>query len=407
MPWCRTLVVFFCVTTASAQFLYQFNRSTLTRDPRGINGWSCTTGDGDAVMDFQQRDGFASIVVDARRDQRGIWWSLIKHMVSGQLDLGRLQLPRHALRIEARVRVSDAPKRVNLHLNTQRTTDFHTHLMEFDISDTVNWHTISMTTQGFDARPGDTVYGQLALMDWGLEQYRVDVQYFKVDVVHLDSVGTDAGVAVPYHPTVQDPSSFPRHEVAAQDAVIDLQYPGLGFPSWSAYDAGAATPVISVDATRYVILRWDLRGYAGRKVAGAGLLDLTTYALERAPQYEKDFGMVRVCEIRGGDGEWKEADVSLNSICQGLPLQRVINSQMIIDGDVQGRRGERNLYTISEPVVQRMIDGKTLGIAIKPLGGVHASFFSHRGRHNVRGPMLHLRLQGDPPEISVPAHREG
>jgi len=68
-------------------------------------------------------------------------------------------------------------RRVNLHLNAQRTTDFHTHLMEFDIPDTVNWHTISFNIHNFDAKPGDRVYGQLAIMDWGLEKYRVDVNY--------------------------------------------------------------------------------------------------------------------------------------------------------------------------------------------------------------------------------------
>jgi len=57
------------------------------------------------------------------------------------------------------------PRRVNLHANTQRTVDFHSNLMEFDIPDTANWHTISMTTRDFDARPGHR-QRQMALMDW-------------------------------------------------------------------------------------------------------------------------------------------------------------------------------------------------------------------------------------------------
>jgi heme-degrading monooxygenase HmoA len=45
--------------------------------------------------------------------------------------------------------------------------------MEYDIPETENRHTFSMTTHGFDAKPGDTIFGHLALMDWGLEKYRL------------------------------------------------------------------------------------------------------------------------------------------------------------------------------------------------------------------------------------------
>jgi hypothetical protein len=45
--------------------------------------------------------------------------------------------------------------------------------MEFDLPDT-DWHTVSLTTHGFQAT-GDTVIAHLALMDWGLENYRVDL----------------------------------------------------------------------------------------------------------------------------------------------------------------------------------------------------------------------------------------
>ena len=88
-------------------------------------------------MTFRQGgDGYASILVDATTDRRGIWWALIKRNVSDHMDLQLLGRPDTELRIEARIRVSHAPRRVNLHLNTQRTTDFHSHLMEFDIPDT-------------------------------------------------------------------------------------------------------------------------------------------------------------------------------------------------------------------------------------------------------------------------------
>ena len=190
--------------SASAQFLDNFD-GKLQLDPRGVQGWAFFTGDGSAVMNFQNSGkGHATISVDASKDTRGIWWALIRRRVSTNMNLRLLAIPAYALRIESRIRVSHAPRRVNLHLNTQRTTDFHTHLMEFDIPDTVRWHTISMTTRAFDAVPGDTIYGQLALMDWGLEKYHVDLDYFRVDIVKADSAGPDKGTLVPYHPPVPD-----------------------------------------------------------------------------------------------------------------------------------------------------------------------------------------------------------
>ena len=169
---------------ASPQFLDDFGRPSVAKASRAPDGWEFFTGDGSATMDFVQEDGFASILVDATKDQRNIWWALIKKCVSPDMDLSRLNEPGFELRIEARIRVSHAPRRVNLHLNTQRTTDFHTHLMEYDIPDTTNWHTISMTTRNFDAKPGDRIFGQMALMDWGLGKYRVDVDYVNVDTVY-------------------------------------------------------------------------------------------------------------------------------------------------------------------------------------------------------------------------------
>ena len=114
------------------QFLDHFGK-----DRQAIGNWTWFTGDGSATMDFQQGKGFATITVDATRDQRNIWWALVKQEVSDALDLSRLSEPGYELRIEARIRVSHAPRRVNLHLNTQKTVDFHTHLMEFDIPDTL------------------------------------------------------------------------------------------------------------------------------------------------------------------------------------------------------------------------------------------------------------------------------
>jgi hypothetical protein len=387
-----------------AQFIDNFDGDSLSLDPSGVHGWTFFTGDGSAIMDFAQSGkGYTSISVDATKDKRGIWWALIRRRISEKMNLGLLSQPTHELRIEARIKVSHAPRRVNLHLNTQRTTDFHSHLKEFDIPDTANWHTISMTTHHFDAVPGDSVYGQLALMDWGLEKYRVALDYFRVDIVNPDSAGRDKGVQVPYHPPVAHPGTFVHHIPVAQDGMIDRDYPNINFNNWSSLDETGRITLLTASGAQSVILRWELGAFAGSTVAGSGLLELTTEALQRAPDQVKDFGMVRVTEILGGDPKWDQKEVTYNSLCLGQPLGEVLNEQMIIDVDVAGRRGGTTLATISKPVLQRMIDGRTLGLAIRPLGAVNASFYAKENQEGKLSPKLHFTLTSD----SSPPTRRG
>jgi hypothetical protein len=386
----------FIVDRASSQFLDEFTGSSLKTDRRGIDGWNYFTGDGTATMTFSvSGKGYASVAVNATSDKLGIWWALIKRCVSQNMDLVLLHQPHNGIRVEARIRVSEAPRRVNLSLNTQRTTNFHADLMEFDIPDTVQWHTISMTLKGFDAVPGDSVYGQLALMDWGLKRYRVDIDYFRVDIVNIDSVRPDKGVQVPYHPPVPDIHSFSQYISVADDAIIDREYPDINFNNWIAYNDTVKVILLTVSGTQNVIMRWDLEKFKGKKVVGSGLLELTTYALQRAPEYSKDFGMVRVTEILGGAARWNQKDVTYNSFFQQEPIDRVLNSQMIIDVEVQNKSGSKNFITISNPVLQRMIDSMTLGLAIKPLGAVVASFYSMENMNSDVSPKLYFNIESD------------
>ena len=387
IPFLILALIFVSHSRLSAQFRDDFDGPSLCFDPAARKGWTYFTGDGSAVMDFRQGDGFASILVDSTKDQRNIWWALIKRDVSSALDLSRLAEPGFELRIEACIRVSHAPRRVNLHLNTQKTTDFHSHLMEFDIPDTTGWNTISLTTHDFEAEPGDTVNGQLALMDWGFGKYRVDLDYFKVDVVNVATAGPDQGIQVPYHPPIPDPETFAHKIPVAQDSLIDTQHPGINFNDWTAQDAGDPIVLLTVSGTQIVILRWELAAFAGKNTAGAGLLELTTYAVERPAAEIKDFGQLRVVEILGGDPDWDQATVTCASFCQGKPLDDVLNAQMIIDSRVASPRQTRTYLTISRPVLQRLLDGKTKGLAIRPLGAIVASFYAlenARGKYAAR-----------------------
>jgi hypothetical protein len=373
---------------ARAQFRDDFDR--VAKDPEGRHGWLFFTGDGTATMDLRQGGpGYASVFVDATHDKRGIWWALVERNVEATLDLALLRAPGHELRIEARLRVSHAPRRVNLQFLTQRTTDYHSHLMEFDIADTDQWHTISMTTHGFDAGPGDTVIGHLALMDWGLEQYRVDLDYVKVDVVDAATVGPDLGEPIPYHPPVADPERFHERVRVAADATIDLENTDVNLNDWS---EGAAR-LLAVDGTHHAMLRWDLTRYAGRTVAGSGLLELTTRSVARKAAFVKDFGLLRVVEILAGDPAWDQATVTTDSLCRGQPLNRVLNTQMILDWPATEGEGGKTHLTIPRTVLQRLVDGRSHGIAIKALGAIDAAFYAMENDSGREAPRLLFDVQ--------------
>jgi hypothetical protein len=380
-------VLMFSCSVSSAQFIDNFDG---TGTPEG---WVFFTGDGSAKIDFKQKGGIASLYVDATSDKLGIWWALTRRRITG-LDMKKLIRPEYELRVETRIRVSHAPRRVNLHFNHQRTTDFHSHLMEFDIPDTVNWHTISMTTRDFETQLGDSINSHLALMDWGLGKYRIDFDYFKVDVVNRNNAGKDLGNPLPYHPPLADPATFQQKIDVAHDATINTQFPDRNFNNWQVRDIGGEKiNVLTVNNTQMVILRWDASNLRGKKVTRAGLLELCPYAVQRSPDFNKDFGMVRIAEIVGGDPMWDEKTVTFDNLKGTQPIEQVINTQMIIDDSVTWNKDGKVLFTISQPVLQRLIDGKTHGLAIKPLGAVNASFYAKESGDPLRKTKLYLDVE--------------
>ena len=382
------LLAFLWVMPVRAQFRDDFNGPAVRTDPQGISGWSFFTGDGKAAMDFRQGGpGFASIFVDASRDRRNVWWALIERRVLQGIDLGRLANPGRALRIEARIRLSQAPRRVNLQILTQRTTDYESNLMEFDIADTANWHTISLTVPHLDAGPGDSLIAHLALMDWGLEKYRVDIDYIKVDLVNAAAAGPDLGEAVPYHPPLPAPGSFNCQARVDQDATIDLENKDANLGDWVAMDGDKKFPAGGrLFPNRDPALgpgRLEREKGGRPRLAGTG-----TRALERKASDLKDFGLIRVVEILAGDRAWKKKTVTTANFCGGQRLSRVLNPQMVIDGPVSSGDGGKTYFTISKPVLQRLLDGKTLGLALLPLGAIHAAFYAVENEEGKSGARL-------------------
>ncbi|MFC2124029.1 hypothetical protein ACFLU5_04385 [Bacteroidota bacterium] len=378
----------FILHHSSAQFIDNFDGQTTPIE----NGWRYNTGDGSATMNLIQGDGHVTLVVDATNDKRNIWWALVAHQVQ-DLNMKNLVKPDFELRAEARIKVSHAPRRVNLHFNHSRTTDYHSHLMEYDIPDTVNWHTISFTTHDFDVQPGDQVNAQMALMDWGQSIYRIDIDYFKVDVVNRNKIGKDLGTQIPYHPPVVDPDIYSYHIPVSQDAIVDLMYPDMNFNNWQILEDDVNIPILSVSTSQVVLLKWDFSEHKGKKVTKSGLLELTTHSLQRSPEYKKDFGMIRVVEILAGDAQWDQESVTWDSFCEDQSLEKVLNTQMVIDYEVNGVKGGKSFFTITYPVLQRLIDGKTLGLAIRPLGAVNASFYASEFQKGNLSPKLHFDIE--------------
>ena len=94
------IISYFIVGRSAAQFLDNFDGSAIKLDPSANDGWTYFSGDGSATMDFQQKSGYASILVDATKDQRNIWWALIRRRVSANFDLSQLSKPNFEFRIE-------------------------------------------------------------------------------------------------------------------------------------------------------------------------------------------------------------------------------------------------------------------------------------------------------------------
>jgi hypothetical protein len=394
----NTLAVFLLILITSgicqAQFLDSFKS-------KKIEGWFFFTGDGAATMDFVQMDGYARILVDATKDRDNVYWTLIKRDVSAFLDLNKLKNPSFQLRVEARVRVHNAPRRVNMMVNTQRTTNFHIDLMEFDIPDTSEWHTISMTTKKFDAVPGDTVYVQLCVTDYGLGKYYVDLDYYRADILDVHLAGPDKGELVPYHPPVPDIGIFSNHLVVTHDCLINSDFPDVNFNNWHVKEQNGDARILTVNANQWAIVRWNFEKYKNEKVDGPGLLELTTQSVPIGGNYIEafgedfgiEFGKIRVIEVIGGDPQWDQNKVTYNNFMQGNIYSDVFNTQMIYDTEISDKPGSKNFIIISKPVLQRILDGKTKGLLIRPLGALDASFYASENQPENNGPKLHFNIE--------------
>jgi len=382
-----------CPLAAAAQFVDRF-------DSPKVEGWFTIAGDGAPVIEVEQRDGVLRMNLDATSDRHNVWWTCIKRDISSFLDLRRLKDPKYELRVEAKVRPSHAPRRVNFMINTQRTTDFHEHLREYELADTTRWHTISMTTRDLDVVPGDSLFVQLCATDWGPGRYYVDVDEYRAEVVRRDRAAPAVGEPLVYHPPVPDLASFTHHIAVAHDSVIDSDFPQVNFNDWRITGRDGDARVLTVSSSQWIVLRWDLERFKRAQVDGAGILELTTASLAIGGDYVtafgsdlgEEFGKVRIIEILGGDPAWDQRSVTRESLLRGASYEEVFNTQMIIDLELASRPGEKSTFTLPRPVMQRLLDGTTKGLLIRPLGALVGSVYASEDRSG-QGPKLHFSLK--------------
>jgi hypothetical protein len=106
----------------------------------------------------------------------------------------------------------------------------------------------------------------------------------------------------------------------------------------------------------------------------------------------EEFPRVRIIEILGGNEQWDQREVTHDSLLQGRPYEAVFNSQMTIDLELAPKPGDKAFFTLPRPVMQRLLEGKTKGLLIRPLGALSGSVLASESETG-EGPTLHFTTQ--------------
>jgi hypothetical protein len=380
------------VTLATFQTNFEGSHPIEKVGPLSAGGWSWYAGDGEAEVDFQKHDGYARMVVDARRDRYNIWWAVVRTRVDKSLQLSANPVTDHELLIEARVRVSHAPRRINLHLSTTGTSHYD-HLREYDIPVAGVWHEVSMTTDEFPLQPGEPIFAQVAMMDWGRELHHTDIEYLRVKVVEVKNPPPDLGNPQRYHPPIPAIETLPELAVATEDALIDQYHPDLVITPWgNAAELNPSSRLLAVAPGQSALLKWDLSPWQSEAPVGVGTLELTTQSVTRRLVDDPELGRIRVVEILPNAPAWFQSAVTYNTLVGSEgDLANVLNTQPIIDVLIDPTPGARNRITIPQAVMQRLWEGRTTGLALHALGPIHANFYARENSPKEQAPALRFR----------------
>lgn len=371
-------IFLFSFSLAQAQYVADFNDPTTGFSENNIPGWRTITGDGEVI--FKQRfDGQSVILqIDPDKDKRNIWYAFLHQDISSFIDKNKALLSKYGLRMEARVKTSHAPRRINMYLSSLNSGGY---LREFDIPVANEWHTISMVTQNATFSPDLPLMAQISLMDWGISSlYTLSIDYIKVDVIEIGHHLSQYGNPLEYRPPLKESSFYEEELIVSDDATIDASFPDENLSHWSVIDNMDTIPLLQVDQTKKTLLKWDFSRYRGKKIDGAGQLEIYTFSLSKNSNSPKDFGEIRFCEILHQPLPWSNEKITFGSFLNGMNLNEVINSQTIIDSKINPIKGSKTVVTISQPVLQRLFDGKSFGIALGPLGLITTYFFDRSSK---------------------------
>jgi len=375
--------------SAFAQYRADFDEAYRGFEPNHLPGWTAVTGQGDLIFRQRTENGSAGLVVDPLREKRNIWYAFVQQDVSAQLDLEQLSQPGYELRMEARVMASHAPRRINLYLSAEDGTGY---LREFDLASADEWHTISMVTNGFVFDSSNPLRAQISLMNWGnTDIYELKVDYVTVDVVKADGAHESFGEPIAYQPALKQADHYQQTMAPTASATIDAAFPDEVLSSWQNFSSAGQPSVIQVDQSKTILLQWDFSEFAGKTATEAGQLELATESLFRRDSEEKYFGDIRFSEIMGSVADWDETTVTYNSFLGGENYDDVIVSQCIVDTKVAPSSQSKTIITISRPVMQRLLNGESAGIAIKPLGLISAAFYDRH--HQTAAPRLRFNVE--------------
>jgi hypothetical protein len=232
--WLRFHLCAFCVfhllPYSQAQFREDFNQNIPEFRSDNIPEWLSKTGDGEGVFTQNIDNGILTLRLDARNDRRNIWYAFTHRNVAPPLKFKSGQAPV-TLYIEARVKPSHGPRRVNLYLKSLSTGDEH--LREFDLPEAGKWYEISMVAPNFRHEPGKSLLGQVSFMDWGnTGVYELQVDYMKVDIVKPGQKFQEKGPPIPYRPPLADESTFRLERKVKADVSVDTKYASLNLSGW-------------------------------------------------------------------------------------------------------------------------------------------------------------------------------
>jgi hypothetical protein len=182
---------------------------------------------------------------------------------------------------------------------------------------------------------------------------------------------------------------------------MNSDFPDVNFHDWHAKGSKGIERIVTVNATQWAIFRGDFEQYRNVDVDGAGVLELTTQSVAQGGDYIKaygqglgeEFGKLRIIEIIGGDTQWDQQTVTYNNFFQGHGYSDLFNTQMIIDGELSEDPGSKNFIPLSKPVMQRLLNGKTKGLLIRPLGSLDVSVYASDSPSDATGPKLHFNTK--------------